>query len=86
MAGSDAVGRAVAAGARVTVECPDRFSLELRTAPGSAGIPLHREELDLDLPPLVDEAFTRGVLADVLPADPEEVHVEIGRHNPSKRV
>ncbi len=53
MAGSDAVGPAVgrAEGARVTVECPDRFSLELRTAPGSAGIPLHREELDLDLPP-----------------------------------
>ena len=72
----DAVGQAVAEGARVTVECPYEFSLELR-APRAAGVPLHREGIQLDLPALVDETLTRGVLADLLPAEPEEVHVEI---------
>ncbi len=70
-------GSAVGGAARTTVECPYEFSMELRSAPGRTGVPLHREGINTDLPHLVDETFNRGVMADLLPGDPEEVQVGI---------
>lgn len=74
MVGPEALG---AAGARTAVDCPFDFAMELSSEPGGTGLLLHREEISCDLPHLVDETFTRGVLEEVLPVEPEEVRVAI---------
>lgn len=61
----------------VEIENPYRLHMELRRTPDLSGVPLWSEDVTDHLADLVDETFTRGVLANVLPERPDDVVARI---------
>jgi hypothetical protein len=51
--------------------------LELRTAPGKEGVPLHGERITDDLPDLIEETYIRGLLSEQLPLEHDAVRVAL---------
>ena len=62
---------------RASTHCPYSFFMEIGTEPEPGGTMLHRESIQDDLGDLVDEVFVTAILADALPEDPVELHVEV---------
>lgn len=62
---------------RTTADFPYELFAELGTDPELGAPAIHRESVQSDLADLVDEAFVTGVLTDALPADAEDVRVEV---------
>lgn len=62
---------------KVIVDKRFDFVHELRRESNLTGMPLHSAPADQDVVELIEETFTRGLLAERLPAEPEVIEVRI---------
>jgi hypothetical protein len=63
---------------KIAVENRFNYVQEVRREPNLSGAPLHSAPAEQDVAELVDETFTRGLLAERLPLEPDtlEIHIE----------